>query len=117
MKTLVVPILLMTLGVGWLLTTLGVVPKVDWVWTLGVGAVGILAFVLSGFDKVSVVVGLFFLLASFLSILRQTGRLRTDIEVPLLVIAAGMLMAIAQMRFIPMPNWLQETEQDMPPKS
>ncbi len=111
MKMLVVPILLITLGVGWLLTTLGVVPQVDWVWTLGVALVGILTFALGGFDKVTVVVGTFFLLASFLSILRQTGRLSIDIEIPVLVIAAGVLMLVAQLRFIPVPRWLMEIQE------
>jgi hypothetical protein len=111
MKVLVIPILLITLGVGWLLTTLGIVPQVDWVWTLGVALVGILAFALGGFDKVTFVVGSFFLLASLLSILRQTGRLGVNIEIPVLVIAAGVLMLVALMRFIPVPRWLEESQE------
>ena len=111
MKPLVIPILLIVLGVGWLLTTMGIVPQVDWVWTLGVALVGILAFVLGGFDKVTFVVGTFFLLASLLSVLRQTGRLAVNIEIPVLVIAAGVLMLVALSRFIPIPNWLEESEQ------
>jgi hypothetical protein len=110
MKTLVVPVLLITLGVGWLLTTLGIVPQIDWVWTLGVAFVGILAFVLGGIDKVTVAVGPFFLIASGLSILRQTGRLRIDLEIPILVIAAGILLLVARLRFIPAPNWLVESQ-------
>jgi hypothetical protein len=110
MKTLVVPILLITLGVGWLLTTLGVVPQIDWVWTLGVALVGILTFVTGGFDKVTVVVGPFFLVASLLSILRQTGRLSIDLEIPILVIAAGVLLLLARMNSIPVPTWLIETQ-------
>src|SRR3954470_10195102 len=106
MKTLVIPILLITLGVGWLLTTLGIVPEVDWVWTLGVALIGVLAFALGGFDKVTFVVGTFFLLASFLSVLRQTGRLRIDIEIPMLVIAAGILMLVAVLPIIPIPRWV-----------
>lgn len=112
MKALVVPILLITLGVGWLLTTLGIVPQVDWVWTLGVALVGMLAFALGGFDKVTYVVGTFFLLASFLSILRQTGRLQVDVEVPILVITAGVLMLVAQFGAIPAPKWLLESKNE-----
>src|SRR5262249_50139325 len=108
MKTLVVPILLITLGVGWLLTTLEVVPKIDWVWTLGVALVCILTFALGGIDKVTVVVGPFFLIASFFSILRQTGKLSINIEVPVLVITAGVLLLIARMDFVPVPKWLIE---------
>jgi hypothetical protein len=112
MKTLVVPILLITLGVGWLLTTWGVVPQIDWVWTLGVALIGILTFALGGFDKVTVVVGTFFLIASVLSIFRQTGRLRIDVEIPVLVITAGVLMLLARMESVPAPKWLMEASSD-----
>jgi hypothetical protein len=50
------------------------------------------------------------LLASILSILRQTGRLGVNIEIPVLVIAAGLLMLVALMRFIPVPRWLEESQ-------
>jgi hypothetical protein len=109
MKTLIVPILLITFGIGWLLTTLGVVPPIDWVWTLGIAIVGVLAFALGGVDKVTVVVGPFFLLAAFLSVLRQTDRLRVDIEVPILVITAGVLLLVARLPVVPAPRWLLNT--------
>jgi hypothetical protein len=109
MKSLVVPVLLIMLGTGWLLTTLGIAPPIDWVWTLGIAFTGILVFVLSGFNKVSVAVGPFFLLASGLSVLRQTGRLSIELEVPILVIAAGVLMLVAHSRSIPSPHWLVDS--------
>jgi len=105
-KTLVVPFLLIAVGCGWLLTTLGVVPGIDWVWTLGLAVIGLLAFAVSGFDKVTVVIGPFFIAASGLSILRQTGRLDLDIEVPILVILAGILLLVARLHAIPMPDWV-----------
>lgn len=110
-KTLLLPIFLITVGVGWLLTTLGVVPGIDWVWTLGLAMAGLLTFVVSGFDKVSMVIGPFFILASFLSILRQSGRLPLDVEVPILVIIAGVLLLIARVPSIPVPSWIiQDTK-------
>jgi hypothetical protein len=108
-KTLIIPILLITLGIGWLLTVLGVMPDIDWIWTLGLALVGILTLAMGGIDKVTVVVGPFFVLASLLSILRQTGRLRFDLEVPFLVITAGVLLLVARMSFIPAPQWLVES--------
>jgi hypothetical protein len=65
----------------------------------------VLTFVVSGVDKVSVVVGPFFLLASVLSVLRQTGSLRLDVEVPVLVIGIGVLMLVAQVPAVPTPGW------------
>jgi hypothetical protein len=111
MKSLVIPILLIVLGTGWLLTTLNVVPQIDWVWTFGVAFTGVLVFLVSGFDKVSVVVGPFFLIAAILSVLRQSGRLELNLEIPILVISAGLLLLIARSKSIPAPAWLIETEQ------
>jgi hypothetical protein len=111
---LVIPILIIIVGVGWLLTARGFGPGINWVWTLGLGAIGILTFLLSGFDKVSVVVGPFFLLASLLSALRQTGGLDLDIEVPLLVITIGVLLLLAQLPAIPKPGWFVPTPTEDP---
>lgn len=105
-KTLILPILLITVGAGWLLTTLGVAPGIDWVWTLGLAMVGLLTVAVGGIDKVSVVIGPFFIVASSLSILRQTGRLRLDVELPILVIVAGVLLLVARSPAIPIPKWI-----------
>ncbi len=105
-KTLFFPLILITVGVGWLLTTLGVAPGIDWVWTLSVGAAGLLAFVIGGVDKVTVVVGPFFLIASLLSVLRQTGRISFDVEVPVLVILIGVLLLVARSPAVPVPKWM-----------
>ena len=109
-KTLLFPILLVTLGTGWLLTTIGVAPNINWVWTLGIAVLGMLTFVVGGIDKVTVVLGPFLLLASSLSVLRQTGRLRFDIEVPLLVIIAGILLFVARLPMVPMPTWIKDAD-------
>jgi hypothetical protein len=103
---LFIPILLIAFGVGWLLTTLGIGAGVDWIWTLCVAAVGILTFVAGGLNKVTIVVGPFCLLAAGLSLLRQTGRLSVDVEVPILVILAGVLLLVARLPSIPMPSWM-----------
>ncbi len=86
------------------LTTLGIAPGIDWVWTLCLAAVGFLSFLLSGIDKVTIVVGPFFILGSCLSILRQNGRLPFDVEVPILVILSGFLLLLASLPIIPVPN-------------
>lgn len=117
-KTLVFPLLLITIGFGWLLTTLGVAPGIDWVWTLSLAAVGLLAFFIAGCDKVTVIVGPFFFIASVLSVLRQTGRLRIDVEIPVLVIVAGVLLLIARSSAVPIPQWMAEqSELPNPTKS
>ena len=105
-KTLALPCLLIAIGAGWLLTTLGVAPGIDWVWTLCLAIVGILAFVVGGFDKVTLVVGAFFIITSFLAILRQYGYISIDVEVPILVMTAGILLLVARHPSIPIPKWI-----------
>ena len=39
-KAVAAPILIIAVGVGWLLTVQGIVPGVNWVWVLGLGAAG-----------------------------------------------------------------------------
>ena len=107
-SSLILGVLLVAVGGGWLLSSLGFIPTVDWAWTLGLAVVGVLAVALSGFDKVSFVVSGFLGLASFFSILRQTRLLSMDVEVPLLVLSAGLLLLMARSRAIPMPRWLNE---------
>jgi hypothetical protein len=107
-RTLLIPWLLITIGAGWLLSTLGIIPGIDWIWTLGLAAVGVLAFAVFGVNKITVVVGPFFVLASGLSVLRQTGRLHFDIELPLLVMLGGALLLIARRPTISAPPWALE---------
>lgn len=104
---LILAILIITVGVGWLLTAWGYAPGINWIWTLGLGVIGVLTFILSGgIDKLSIVIGPFFLVGSMLSVLRQTERLKIDIELPILVILIGVLIFIAQLRIIPLPKWV-----------
>lgn len=105
-SSLLLAVLLITIGSGWLLTTLGFAPGIDWIWTLGLAITGVLTIVLGGFNKVTVVVGPFFILASMLSVLRQSGQMSFDIEVPILVIAVGILVLIARLPAIPTPPWV-----------
>jgi len=104
-KTLLLPGLLITLGTGWLLSALNVAPGIHWPWTLGLAAIGLLTFAVGGIDKLTIVVGPALLAASCMSVLRQTGKLHVDIEIPLLVILAGILMLISRMRVVPVPKW------------
>ncbi len=111
-KSLILPIALITVGSGWLLSTLGYVPSVDWLWTLGLAVVGLLTFLVGGVDKFTVVVGTFFIIASVASVARQTGRLPLNLEVPILVIVSGILLLVARSSRIPTPKWLEESARD-----
>lgn len=105
-SSIAAPILIITVGAGWLLTTQDVIPGVNWVWVLGLAVVGVLILVAGGLDKVTAVVGPFLIIATLFSLLRQTGRISIDTEVPSLVIAAGVLMLVARLLPLPAPKWL-----------
>lgn len=102
-----IAVLVIALGVAWLLNTLHVIPGIDWIWTSGLGIAGILVLIMSGIDRVSVVVGPFLLVSSVLSVLRQTGRLRFDIEMPILSIVFGVLFLLAVVLPVPKPHFLE----------
>jgi hypothetical protein len=115
-KTLITPLLLITVGTGWLLTTIGIAPGIDWVWTLGLAVVGLLTFIVGGFDKVTFVVGTFFIVTSVLSVLRQTERISFDLEVPILVIVSGVLLLAARHSAVPVAKWMIQPPASEPPK-
>ena len=110
-KGLIIPILIITVGAGWLLTVQGIGPQINWVWTLGLGVIGVLTFAAFGFDKLTMVIGPFLLVGSLLSIVRQTGRISVDTEVPMLVILIGVLSLVVQFRAIPAPKWYTPAEE------
>jgi hypothetical protein len=105
-STLFLAVLLIAVGSGWLLTALGFLPAINWLWTLGLAATGLATIALFGFDKVTAVIGPFFLITSLLSVLRQAERITLNIEVPILVITAGFLLMISRLPIIPSPKWI-----------
>ena len=59
-------------------------------------------------DKVTIVVGPFLIISTVFSLLRQTGRLSENTEVPCLMIVVGLLALIARFLPLPVPRWLEE---------
>src|SRR5437773_534591 len=115
-KSLAVPILIIGLGVGWLLTAHNVLPGVNWVWLLALGIVGVLVIAIGGFDKVTLVLGPFLIVATIFSLLRQTGHITVDTEVPALVILLGLLLLLVRVLPVPSPKWLIEPPSDRGPR-
>lgn len=107
---IVVSIITIAMGVAWLLNTLHFLPGVDWVWTGALGVCGLLVIAAGGLNKLTFVVGPFLIVGSILSILRQTGRLRVDIEVPVLFIVFGILLLLAHLLPLRPPGFLQQDQ-------
>lgn len=100
-RQLVIPVLLMAFGIGWLLNGLELLPGVDWGWSIGLAACGVITLVAVGINRRSVVVSGFLVVASVLSIARQQYNMPIKVEVPLLVITLGVLMLIGTLAKLP----------------
>jgi len=109
MKRIAFPIAIIAIGLGWLLTVQEVVPGVNWIWVLALGTSGLLIPAVEGVDKATMLIGPFLVLASFMSLLRQTGRLSVDTEVPLLVIGFGAFLLMVQLSPLRLPKWLYDS--------
>ena len=113
-KTLVLPVVLITVGFGWLLSSAGVMPSIDWLWTLGLAVSGGLAFAVAGWDKVTAVVGPMLMAASGLSMLRQSGHITLGTEMPILVMLLGVLLLVARSPKVRRPQWLLDAAESGP---
>lgn len=96
-----IPGLILALGFGWLLNSLKIIPDVNWAWSLGLGATGVLWLVCEGINKATVVIGPLLLITSILSIARQQGCLEFEVEIPLLVITMGALLLLSKLSNLP----------------
>ncbi len=106
-KRLIPPVLIILVGVAWLLNAEKVIPGVDWVWTIGLAATGICTMLLGGYNRMTLVIGPFLLIASVTSVLRQTALLSVDTEIPVLTIVLGSMWLIVSLLKLPMPESFQ----------
>ena len=96
-----ISLLIIALGVGALLNTMKVIHGVDWIWVSGLGVSGILLLALARLDRFNFVVGTTLIIASILSLLRQTQVLSVNIEAPVLFICIGVLLLFSHLLRLP----------------
>jgi hypothetical protein len=101
MRKFIIPIFIIAFGVLWLLDVKGITPPLGVVWTGGLAAIGVAIFAGRGFNKESFPWGAFFLACAVCSVLRQADKLEFKIELPLLIIILGVLLAVNQTALIP----------------
>lgn len=111
-KGILISFLIIAIGLAWLLNTLQFIRGVDWIWTLSLGAVGVLTLGWGKLNKLSFVMGAFLVVASLFSVLRQTGAIRIEIEVPVLVMVFGLLFLAAQLPVIPWPQMVLQMREE-----
>jgi hypothetical protein len=107
---IILAVLVIALGIAWLLNTLNIIPGVDWLWSGGLGVAGILFLAARRINKFTFVIGSFLLISSVCSVLRQTGRLRPDIEMPVLFIIFGVLILVTLLLPLPAPEVFREDQ-------
>jgi len=56
--------------------------------------------------------GSFLIVSSVFSVLRQTGRLRVDLEMPILFISVGVLLLLAHLLGLKTPGILRRDEEE-----
>ena len=100
----------MVVGATWLLNTYNVIQGVDWIWTGGLAAAGILCLWVGGLNQLTIVTGPFLISASILSILRQTGQITLEREIPILVIILGFFMLLSHVLKLPASELLKDKE-------
>lgn len=111
-KEVLSPLVIIAVGGTWLLNVLEILPGVDWIWTGGLAAAGLLVLGMGGWNRLTAIIGPFLIIGSVFSVLRQTGRLELDLEVPLLVIILGLLWLYATMARLPWPASLAQPDDE-----
>jgi hypothetical protein len=101
MKDAALPVILIVLGAAWLLNSLHWLPEIHWIWILGLVGAGIAILTLDGITKSSIVAGPLLILAGILSFFHQYYQLGWRFIVPIMLIAAGLLMLAARSSSIP----------------
>ncbi len=109
--TILLAVLVIALGIAWLLNALAVIPGVDWLWPGGLGVAGILIMVANGINKFTFVTGAFLMVSSVFSVLRQLGKVRGNIEMPVLFIIFGMLLLLSLVLPLATPEFLREDQE------
>jgi hypothetical protein len=107
----VIALLIIAIGMGWLLTSMNFGGGIDWIYTIAIAAAGVVTFALSKFNKISFVIGSFLIICSIMSLVRQMKMIKSEIEVPVLVVAFGVLVLIASTPFIPMPQFVIDAKE------
>ena len=111
-KGVLISFMIIAIGAAWLLNTLHVIGGVDWLWTSLLAAAGVIALAWGKLNKITFIVGSFLVVGSFFSLLRQTGVISLDAEVPLLVIAFGSILLLAQLPMIPLPKMVLDIKEE-----
>lgn len=111
-KILIVPILIIGIGIGWLLNAMEIFPVMDWLWSILLGLTGVLIIAFGGKNSMTLLLGPSFLVGCLFSVLRQLSVLDVKYEVPTLMIAFGVIWLIVTLLKLPPPEWVLRAREE-----
>ena len=96
MRSVVLPVLLIAIGAGWLMNELDLFPSLTWMAILGLTLSGLAVLAIEGVNKSTIVVGPMLIAAGTTTFLRQQYQLPWSIQWPALMILCGLVMLVAR---------------------
>jgi hypothetical protein len=107
-NALVVAILLITLGTAWLLEIHHIGAPVSWPWPMLLTVIGALFLLVYGLNKITVVLGPFLIIGAVTNVLCQVNWMSVRSVIPSLVVAAGVLILLAYLLPLPLPEFMKD---------
>jgi hypothetical protein len=101
MKNATLPIVLIAIGAVWLMNSLHWLPRIEWLWILGLIAAGAAILFVDGVTKSSIVAGPLLIVAGVLSFLHLYYGLAWRFMFPVMLICGGVFMLAARSSSIP----------------
>ena len=117
LKNFIGPISLFLVGVCLLLTRLANFPAEKVLWTGGWAIAAIYVFTSKGFNKSSFIWGSMWLSFSILSVVRYKTDMKADVEIPIIIMIAGLLWAINKTPLVPEIPLKTSPAKDTPPSN
>src|SRR5256885_1980441 len=111
-KGIVIGLVIIAIGLAWLLNAMHIFVGVGWLWTLLLLGSGVLTLAWPKLNKLSFLAGTCLVIGSVFSILRQSGWISVEVEVPLMVVIFGVLFIVAQLPMIPHTKAYQDMKQE-----
>jgi hypothetical protein len=106
MRKLFLPIVIILIGTGWLLTSLGALPGVHWGWPAVMAFLGTLILVIDVISRFTFITGLTLISAAFFRVFQQAKYLPPDTVLPLTLLVLGLLwiLSYALIKRVPTPK-------------
>lgn len=114
----VIAVLLILFGAFWLFDALHWIRGVRWLWSIGLAACGLLIFGAGGFNKKTWLIGGYMFILCLFSVIRLTGHISLEVEIPSLVISFGALLLVVTLAGHFAPDILgEDVDAGRPPRS